>query len=141
MTPKWSAFGLWAVAGAVFTFAVLDITSIGFYLLPVGVLLVLVIVRSVGAPLFPDIFGLVPGVAAILLWGAYISHGVPRCQPGVALTAVVSGQPGDAVTATSGCTRIDSDAWLMRGVAVGAAGLIAHLIARMLARREARAVR
>jgi hypothetical protein len=115
---------------------VLDITSIGFYLLPVSVVLVIVIAWSGGGPIFPDSLGVMQGIAASLIWGAYISHGVPRCRPGVPVTVVVSGVPGDVVT--SGCVNIDSHTWLMRGVATGITGLLAYLIARTFALRRSR---
>ncbi len=137
VSARWTAFALWAVAGAIGTFAALDITSIGLFLLPVSGFVVVFIVRNVRAPIFPEILGAIEGVAANLLWGAFISHGVPRCRPGVPLTVVLSGRSGEV--SSSGCINIDSYAWLVRGVVVAVTGALAYLVARKLAGRGTRA--
>ena len=130
---SWTTFGLWAVAGAIVTFAVLDMTSIGLLLLPASVFIVIFIVRGTRTHIVPDVVGAVEGVAANLLWGAFISHGVPHCEPGVPLTAVISGRPGEV--ATSGCVNIDSNTWFVCGIALVVSGLVVYQLARNAIRR------
>lgn len=127
MTKRWTAFGLWALAGAVVAFGVLDITSIGLFLLPASLVVIVIIVAGIRAPLFPAVLGSVQGVAAICLWGAFISRGTARCQPGVPLTLMLSGGRGESVT--TGCINIDSETWFVRGVVTALVGVALYLAA------------
>ncbi len=74
----WKAFWLWAVAGALLSFAVLAIMSIGLYLLPVAIIVTVLIARRASA--WPETLGVLEGAAATALWVAFISAGVPLCS-------------------------------------------------------------
>jgi hypothetical protein len=127
MTSRWTMFGLWAIAGAAATFGVLDITSIGLFLLPASLVVIFIIVAGSRAPLFPAVLGSVQGAAAIFFWGAFISRGMARCRPGVPLTVMLS-----EGSVTTGCVKIDSDTWFVRGVGAALMGVALYLIAAKL---------
>jgi hypothetical protein len=115
------------MAGAVVTFAVLDITSIGLFLLPASLVVIFIIVAGSGARLFPVVLGSVQGAAAILFWSAFISRGIAPCQPGVPLTVMLS-----EGSMTTGCVRIESETWFVRGVATALMGVALYLVAAKL---------
>ena len=115
----WTSFSLWALAGGLLSFAILAITSIGLYLLPIAVVTVVIIAQR-GA-LWPDIMGFLEGVAATILWGTVISWGVPPCR---------EGPLGTYVTVIRGCANIDSHRWLAAGLTLGLGGFVAYVWAR-----------
>jgi hypothetical protein len=131
---RWTRFLFWTATGTVVGFAVLDITSIGLYLLPISLIFIVALSQAFRLFVFPDVLGVIEGIAANLLWGAFISHGIPPCQPGVPLQAEMPLRLGEMVTAS--CTNIKSQLWLVSGMAVATSGLLAYLLARTLARRR-----
>jgi hypothetical protein len=130
MKERLLAFTLWAVAGAVVTFAVLDLPSFGLFLLPASLVIIFIVVAGMRTRLFPAVLGSVQGVATIFLWGAFISRGIARCQPGVPLTVRLS--EGSVTTA---CTTIDSETWFVRGAATAVMGAALYLVAAKFDRK------
>ncbi len=116
----WKAFWLWAVAGALLSFAVLAIMSIGLYLLPVAIIVTVLIARRASA--WPETLGVLEGAAATALWVAFISAGVPLCSKEGQMSMVVVA-PRSGETIRTGCTTSDYRQWMWAGATLALSGL------------------
>lgn len=115
--PFW--FGAWVLTGAALTFSFLTGLSIGIFVLPFAIgLLVLVVRRS---PQLPEAAGLVSGIGVILLVVAFLHRAYEPCPA----SGVLRLQPGQ--TSVS-CGGLDPQPWLAGGLAVFAAGCVVYAL-------------
>ena len=106
----WAWFGVWSLLGAVWTFALLAILSVGLYILPVAAAATVLLARRVsgrrGLP------GLVSGLGAPVLYVAYLN----RRGPGE-VCAVLDG-------GSSCVQQWDPWPWLIVGLVLVATGIV-----------------
>jgi hypothetical protein len=115
--PLW--FGAWLAVGAAFTLGFLGALSIGLFVLPFALVLLVIVVRR--SPHLAEATGFVCGIGVILLLIAFINRdNVPCTGSGLRL---------DAGQQSASCGGWDPHPWLYLGLAGTAAGALAYLAA------------
>ena len=115
--PAW--FGAWLAVGAAFALSVLGAPSIGLFVLPVALVLLVIVVRR--SPHLPEAIGLVSGIGVMLLLVAFRNRDYEPCTNGFQRLA-----PGQQSVS---CGGWNPHPWLYLGLAVTAAGVLAYLAA------------
>jgi len=115
--PAW--FGAWLAVGAAFALSFLGAPSIGLFVLPVALVLLVIVVRR--SQHLPEAIGLVSGIGVMLLLVAFHNRDYEPCSNGFQRLA-----PGQQSVS---CGGWDPHPWLYLGVAVTAAGVLAYLAA------------
>ena len=117
----WPWFAAWLAAGGVFAFSFLAGLSIGLLILPLAAALLLYVAWR--SPHVVEALGFVAGVGATLLLTAVRSRDHTPCPEGGLY--IPPGAPGTSVE----CGGFDPAPWLVAGIAVTAAGIIAYAVA------------
>jgi hypothetical protein len=115
--PAW--FGAWLAVGAAFALSVLGAPSIGLFVLPVALVLLVIVVRR--SQHLPEAIGLVSGIGVMLLLVAFRNRDYEPCSNGFHRLA-----PGQQSVS---CGGWNPHPWLYLGLAVTAAGVLAYLAA------------
>jgi len=115
--PAW--FGAWLAVGAAFALSFLGAPSIGLFVLPFALVLLVIVVRR--SPHLPEAIGLVSGIGVMLLLVAFRNRDYEPCSNGFQRLA-----PGQQSVS---CGGWDPHPWLYLGIAVTAAGALAYLAA------------
>lgn len=117
----WRWFGAWALAGAFVVFAVLAGFSIGLFLLPLAIVLVVLIAGR--ARPWPEALGTLAGAGVVvLLLGAGHARDYEPCPEG---TVVLP--PGETEWSCGGVAPLP---WLISGTVLVAVALAAYALAR-----------
>jgi len=116
--PAW--FGAWLAVGAAFTLTFLGALSIGLFVLPLALVLLVNVVRR--SPHFPEAIGLVSGIGVTLLLVAFRNRDYEACPA----NGVLRLAPGEQSVS---CGGWDPHPWLYLGLAATAAGALAYLAA------------
>lgn len=120
----WQSFAEWALALALFSFAVIGAASIGMLVLPFALLaLVLVARRNRAWPEAPT--GGLTGVGSICLLVAYKSRAYSPCPTGTIRVQVAKGEHEHF-----SCGGFDPMPWLTVGLLLTAAGFVGYLVSR-----------
>jgi len=116
--PAW--FGAWLAVGAAFALSFLGAPSIGLFVLPFAlVLLVIVVRRSLH---LPEAIGLVSGIGVMLLLVALRNRDYEPCSAN-GFQRLAPGQQ------SASCGGWDPHPWLYLGIGVTATGVLAYLAA------------
>jgi hypothetical protein len=121
--PLW--FGAWLAVGAALTLSFLTGFSIGLFVLPFALALLVVVVRR--SPHLPEAAGFVSGVGVVLLLVAFLNRDYEPCPA----NGILRLQPGEQ---SASCGGFDPHPWLYLGIAVTAAGAVAYLAASKVRR-------
>jgi hypothetical protein len=116
--PLW--FGAWLAVGAAFTLCFLGALSVGLFVLPFALLLLVLVVRR--SPRLPEATGFVSGIGVVLLLVAFRNRDYSACPA----DGVLRLEPGQQSVS---CGGWDPHPWLYVGIAVTAAGALAYLAA------------
>lgn len=121
----WGGFAAWALVGALFSLSVLGAASIGLFVMPLALLALLVAGRTVQR--WPDMAGVLAGVAGLTLFVAIANRSSTPC-PGSGSSSIRVG--GNAGGASFACGGLDPLPWLSVGVALAAAAFAVYGLAR-----------
>ncbi|MEX2210837.1 MAG: hypothetical protein WD689_03640 [Gaiellaceae bacterium] len=125
----WRWFATWTAAGALFTFSLLSGFSIGLFILPFAAGgLIFVGARS---PHLAESLGFVAGVGALALVVAAGNRDYTPCGPHGELSL-----PPDAAPGSVSCGGGDPTPWLVAGVILFGAALLAYALAARLRRGQ-----
>src|SRR5689334_15037361 len=116
--PLW--FGAWLAVGAAFTISILAALSIGPFVLPFALVLLVIVVRR--SPHLPESIGVVSGIGVILLLIASANRDNVPCSA----NGFQQLEPGQR---SASCGGWDPHPWLYLGIAVTAAGALAYVAA------------
>lgn len=116
----WTWFVLWALPGIIVG---LQVSAIGIFLLPIGLLASLVLARFTGAG--PELLGIVEGLAIACLVVAALNADYWTCPP----SGEVITRTRDTVTVES-CGEVSPWPWLSVGLVLGIGAVIAYGISR-----------
>jgi hypothetical protein len=118
----WRWFAAWGLAGGLVFFALLTGLSIGFFVLPFALLALWFVVRN-GAG-WPEILGVLVGAGGVCLAVAARSWDYNPC----------SDEPVrlPAGTTSYSCGGMDPIPWLITGIVLLVAGIVAYMTARRL---------
>jgi len=115
--PAW--FGAWLAVGAAFALSFLGAPSIGLFVLPFALVLLVIVVRR--SQHLPEAIGLVSGIGVMLLLVAFRNRDYEPCSKGFQRLA-----PGQQSVS---CGGWDPHPWLYLGIGVTATGVLAYLAA------------
>ena len=110
----WAWFGAWLLTGAAWALSLVAILSIGLFVIPLAIVATVLLARRTSWRL--GFSGLIAGPGAPLIYVAYLN----RAGPGNVCTAVARG--------TSCMQEFDPLPWLIVGLALATAGVVAFLI-------------
>lgn len=116
--PAW--FGAWLAVGAAFTLSFLGALSIGLFVLPFALVLLVIVVRR--SPYLPEAIGFVSGIGVMLLLVAFRNRGYEPCSAD-GFQRLAPGQQSVS------CGGWNPHPWLYVGIAVTAAGALVYLAA------------
>jgi hypothetical protein len=118
----WGGFAAWAFVGALFSLSLLGAASIGLFIMPVAVLALLMVARTVQT--WPEVAGLLEGMASMALFVGITNLGSTPCPE------TGSGTVGPGEAATTSCGGWDPSPWILVGLALAAVGLAVYVLAR-----------
>ncbi len=116
----WTWFALWALPGVVLG---LQVSPIGFLLLPIGLLAVIALVRLTGFG--PELLGLVEGVAIACLGVVALNADYWSCPP----SGEVITRTRDTLTVES-CGSVNPLPWLILGIVLAGGAALGYRFAR-----------
>jgi hypothetical protein len=122
------SYGLWALGGAASSFTILGAMSIGIFILPIAI--AIIVFAASRRPRWPEILGLLPGVAAPILWIGVVQW--RRCATAGIHMQVSNG--GMIIRGHSCPSSFDPQAWLLTGMAIALIGAAAYAFALRSAR-------
>jgi hypothetical protein len=109
----WSAFAAWSLAGTLFVLSVLGAASIGLFILPLALIALFLAVRFCSR--WPEALGLLAGAGAVALLVAYRSRDYNPCPD------------SGIITGNGECGGFSPTPWLVLGVVLLAASLVAYM--------------
>jgi hypothetical protein len=116
----WLVFAAWVLAGALAVFSLLGAASIGLFIAPLAVVAIWLAFRFGRAG--PEMLGLVTGAGTVCLLIAFLNRGTTPCtEQGRTL------RPGETEV---GCGGLEPTPWLVVGLVLVAAGIVAYALAR-----------
>jgi len=116
----WLVFAAWVLAGALVVFSLLGAASIGLFIAPLAAVAIWLAFRFGRAG--PEMLGMVSGAGAVCLLIAFLNRGTTPCtEQGHTLS------PGET---EAGCGGLASTPWLVAGLVLVAAGIVAYALAR-----------
>jgi hypothetical protein len=113
----WGWFAFWGLAGATVSFSFLTGFSIGLFVLPAALALLVVAARR--SPHLPEAIGFAAGVGAVLLAVAFLNRGSTACPASGSLKL----DPGQT---SASCGGLDPHPWLYAGLALVAGAVTAY---------------
>lgn len=116
----WKGFLAWAAAGGLLVFAVVSGLSIGLFVLPLAVVILVLVVRRVRG--WPEILGAGAGCGAICLLIAFLNRDYNPCPEGP-----ITLGPGESEFE---CGGFDPLPWLVAGLALVALSTLTYAFAR-----------
>lgn len=120
----WGGFAAWGLVGALFSFSVLGAASIGLFVLPTA--LVALAVVGMRVRVWPEVAGALEGAAVLSLFvGGANFNSTPCPSSGSGVVDV-----GGPTSGTFSCGGFDPLPWLLVGLALAGAGLVAYSLAR-----------
>ena len=123
-TAGWGGFAAWALVGALFSLSFVGAASIGLFLLPAA--LAVLVLTAVFIRTWPEATGVLLGAAALLLFVGSANLNSTPC-PSSGSGAVHVGRPGDA---TFSCGGWDPVPWLVAGLVLAGASVGFYSLAR-----------
>lgn len=116
----WLVFGAWVLAGALAVFSLLGAASIGLFIAPLAAVAIWLVLRFGRAG--PEMLGMVSGAGVVALLIALLNRGTRPCsEEGLRL------RPGETEAT---CGGLDAVLWLVAGLVLVAAGVVAYALAR-----------
>jgi len=116
----WLVFGAWVLAGALAVFSLLGAASIGLFIAPLAAVAIWLVLRFGRAG--PEMLGMVSGAGVVSLLIALLNRGTRPCtEEGLRL------RPGETEAI---CGGLDPVLWLVAGLVLVAAGVVAYALAR-----------
>ena len=123
----WGAFAAWALVGALLGFSVLGAASIGLFVLPMALLALGVTAGT--ARVWPEIAGMLEGVASLSLFVGLVNLYSTPCPSSGSGHVHTGGGPGTGTTSFS-CGGLDPSPWLLVGLALAGAGFAVYGLGR-----------
>jgi len=117
----WRAFGVWAVVGSLFGFALVALASIGLFILVLAIAAAALVATGERVRVWPEITGVLAGLGAFPLVVGLLNVGSTPCPS--------SGSAASGAASVS-CGGFDPVPWLAAGTALIAAGLAAYSVLR-----------
>lgn len=119
------AFAAWALVGSLLGFSVLSAASIGLFVLPVALLALTVTVRT--ARVWPEIAGMLEGLASVSLFVGLVNLDSTPCPSSGSGHVHIGGGPGTGTTSFS-CGGLDPAPWLLMGLVLVGAGFAVYAL-------------
>ena len=126
MTAGWGGFAAWALVGALISVSVVGAASIGLFLLPVAIGAVVVVGRR--TRVWPEVTGMLEGVAAASLLVALLNRDSTPCTTSDGDTVLQGSLPGRT---SASCGGVDPLPWLLVGIALAVVGVAVYARARL----------
>jgi hypothetical protein len=117
-------FGWWTAAGALFTFSLLTGFSVGLFVLPLAVALLLWVARRAPGR---EAIGFFEGIGLVLILVWFVNRDYTPC-PANGLSIPASAPPGTLVS----CGGFDARPWLLAGLVASSLALAGYGVARRL---------
>ena len=116
----WAGFAAWALAGALLSFAILDLPGYGLFVFPFA--LAAAVLTALKVSFVPEGLGLAPGVGTLCLVVALVNRDYNPCPSG----PVVLG-PGQQ---SFSCGGLPPTPWLVVGLVLILGGVVAYAATR-----------
>jgi hypothetical protein len=116
----WLVFAAWVLAGALAVFSLLGAASIGLFIAPLAGIAIWLALRFGRAG--PEMLGMVSGAGAVCLLIALLNRNTSPCAE--------EGHILSPAETEAGCGGLEPMPWLVAGVVLVAAGVVAYALTR-----------